>query len=636
MIKMRELSRKIIFVIVALFIAIPGFADTGDIGLYGRWATEENLTLVKNTITDEVTHFAPLDTVINDDFVPIEAKLGLAFMGGMAKVGAALDISLVRFAILFMLIAYAFWVSFEAYNLILAKETVKKTVKNIVIKGMWIAIWISVLNFGVAQIFTMVMTPVISLGTFIAHTILDGITSVTGQHLINNCAAIKQYAAENLSYTTGAEVIPGTLESLKISSESAAELLCMPTQMSAFFTTIIKIGWQWIFSSIGFSLFSAVLGILIIYLALKNIWKYLFIALDVIADLFLGMLLLPFTAIAETTAKTKYSGVAGDLFNSFLVIFKAEDLKTQINRIIKACLYFICLAITVGVSLSLLTFIIDPTTGRLIDFNHGIDDTIVLILILLLICYMLDKAKSLADKWAGKIDAGFGTQLQQDVTKLWKISVGYWNKIRNKKNGDSADAGGSGSSGGAGGTGGSSGSSGSNSSNNNGTDIETDVVLLGSPGVGKSSLFSVLSSRRLTPTTAAPLPRNLRYGLMYTSKGGFVLCDIPGITNTSSLSSYKEYIKTAKLAVIVISAFESDWVSEYQSVYNTANSSIGLGSTPIVIAVNKIDTIDSTTADTRKNALQSYVGNSTNVVTVSAIYNTDINQLIDAIKNTIR
>ena len=152
-------------------------------------------------------------------------------------------------------------------------------------------------------------------------------------------------------------------------------------------------------------------------------------ALGVIADIFLSILLLPFTAIAETIAKTSYKGIAGDIFNSFLDIFKAEKLETQINRIIKAALYFVCLAVATGVSISLLTFVIDPYTGHVLSAG-GFDGAIMLILSLLLVCYMADKANDLATKWGGKIEGNFGDQVKKDVTNLWKVSKSNWEKLR--------------------------------------------------------------------------------------------------------------------------------------------------------------------------------------------------------------
>jgi hypothetical protein len=322
---------------------------------------------------------------------------------------------------MFMLIAYAFWLAFEAYNLIGSGADAKKAVKDIITKGIWISVWLIVLRIGIAKTFAMIMMPIISFGAFISNTIWESMTHIAGVTLPNTCAAIEDYAAQN------------TPECLNITAQSAAELLCVPTQMSGFFVKTIGVGWKWVVSSVGSSLFGALLGLYITYLSLKCIWKYLFFALGVIADLFLALLLLPFTAIAETTAKTQYKGVAGDIFNSFLGIFKTERLEAQVNKFIQAALYFICLAISVGVSVSLLSFIVDPNTGAISGEQTALGGGIILTMTLLLVVYMADKTQSLAESWGGKIDSGLGDQVQSEVKKLWNGTKNLWKQVRGKK-----------------------------------------------------------------------------------------------------------------------------------------------------------------------------------------------------------
>ncbi len=455
----RNFIHKILIAVIALFIAIPAFAPdntvntsapteqttnnledmghSGDIGDYGRWSTPHNRDLVVGNITRELQSFGPTATDINNSFVPLDAKLGLAFIGGLTNIGIPLDRALTRFAIIFILIAYAFWVAFEAYNLIGSGTDAKETIKNVLLKGLVISAWLIVLDFGIVKLFAMIMMPVVELGTYISHTIWQGITSVVGYSVPDTCDAIKQYAITNIANTlpnTQNETITsGLIDSLKDTSNSTAGLLCIPSQMSAFFVTIIEIGWKMLVSGIGVSLLTFLLGGYITYLALKCIWKFLFITLGVVADLFLGLLLLPFTAIAETTAKTKYKGVAGDIFNSFLDIFKTEKISTQINRIIQAILYFICLGIAIGVSMSLLSFIVNPETGKVFESMQidGLNGTIIVILSLLLVCYMADKAKSLAENWGGKINTEFGDQVNKDVSRLWTQTKKNWQTFRN-------------------------------------------------------------------------------------------------------------------------------------------------------------------------------------------------------------
>ena len=115
MINVYKFFKKILVAVVAVFIATSSFAAEsnlfGEIGDFGRWSTPENREIVVSNIVNELKNFGPTETNVNNAYVPIEAKLGLAFMGGMTLVGEILDSTLVQFAIMFMLIAYAFWVA---------------------------------------------------------------------------------------------------------------------------------------------------------------------------------------------------------------------------------------------------------------------------------------------------------------------------------------------------------------------------------------------------------------------------------------------------------------------------------------------------------------------------------------------
>ena len=416
---LRNFLGKIMIALVAIFIALPCFA-VGDVGDYGSWATKPNRELVTASIVQDLNKFGPTATTVSDSYVPLDAKLGLAFMGGMTTIINAVGTPLVHFAILFMLIAYAFWVAFEAYNLIGSGGDAKKAVRDILIKGIWISVWLVALQFGLDKAFAMIMMPVVYIGNVIANIILTAVTSVAGFSVPDTCEAIRQYAATNAP------------SNMTITADSAASLLCIPSQMSSFFVTTMEIGWKWVVSAVGHSLFSAAVGVYITYLSIVCIWKFLVISLGVIADLFLGVMLLPFTAIAETTAKTKYKGVAGDLFNSFLNIFKAEDLKTQINRVVTAALYFVCLAVALSVSTALLAFIIDPATGKILSTAEltGFAGAMVLILTLLLICYLADKTKKLAEQWGGKIDDSWAQGVVKDVKHLFSLAQGGIKKLR--------------------------------------------------------------------------------------------------------------------------------------------------------------------------------------------------------------
>lgn len=641
MIKMRDLFRKILIAICALFIVLPCFAETdAEIGDYGMWATENNRQLVTGTMTKELTNFGPENVNVSESFVPIEAKLGLAFMGGMAKIGMALDSSLVRFAIIFMLLAYAFWIAFEGYNLINSGADAKATIKDIVVKGVIISAWIMILDFGIARAFTMIMIPIVSFGTFISTTIWNNITSTAGFSLPDNCAAIKEYAANNISpylvNVQGADVTKSTLYGLNITTESAAGLLCVPSQMSAFFVTVIKIGWNWVVSSVGVGLFGAVLGLVIVYLGLKSIWKYLFAALGVIADLFLGLLMLPFTAIAETTAKTNYKGVAGGIFNSFLEIFKAENLKTQINRFINATLYFILLSVAIGVSVSLLAYTINPMNGQISSNMNmdGLGGVIVLIMVLLLVCYMADKATDLATKWGGKIDTSVGDTFKKDIEKLWSLFKKYA-KVPGLNGADSPNGNGNGDF--SSGDGNNSNGGGDDSNNKN---LKADIALIGMQKTGKYTLLSVLSPTQMVVANDQYSSRPVRFGFLRINGVRRVLAYLPPLTAGASTSvaygnRFLKHAEKARLILHIIDANEPDWYANYKDIRDELGYyGNGLTAKQEIVVITKKDAITDAEFNTKLNAFRAAFGSNTipTIVPVSAQTREGIDDLIDAIK----
>lgn len=609
MTRINDFLRKVLIAIVAIFISMPGFA-VGDVGEYGSWATEANRELVTASIIQDLNNFGPTATPVSDNYVPIDAKLGLAFMGGMTTVINAVGAPLVRFAILFMLIAYAFWVAFEAYNLIGSGGDAKETVRNILIKGIWISVWLIALNFGLDKAFAMIMMPVVYIGNIVANVILTTVTSVAGFSVPDICPAIHQYVATNAP------------SNLTITADAAASLLCIPSQMSSFFVTTMEIGWKWVISAVGHSLFSAAIGLYVTYLSIICIWKFLVISLGVIADLFLSVMLLPFTAIAETTANTKYKGVAGDLFNSFLGIFKAEDLKTQINRVVTAALYFVCLAVAISVSTSLLAFIIDPATGKILsaDELNGFAGAMVLVLTLLLVCYMADKAKNLAQQWGGKIDSSWGENLEKDAKKLWSLIRSKFQKTKNKSNdSNSGSNSSSGSSSGAGGkTGGSGGTGGAGGSSSGDEHLEYDIAIVGSRLVGKYSLFFAMTTNRDNIINSPYSSRPIRTGDLSTPGGKFTTVCLPSL-NTAYGTDFLIYAIRSRLLLYIIDGTKTDWVAEYNDIRNEL-SSYGNGLTTIkhIVVITKTDAISPTDKTTRTNTLRASIG-ATPIVPVSTM-----------------
>ena len=408
------------------FCATTNLPDQGDVGDYGSWATPNN----RDLLIDDLQHdMSMIQDAFNQnqmvaDYVPIEAKIGLAFMNAMSWVGNVLDNSLVRFIKVFLIIGFMFWIMLEAYAMMTKGDgNIKKLAEDIVKKGGLIAIWIMVLSIGPAKIFLYVMGPVLTVGTVFADLILNAVTGAVGVSLPDTCAAIRDYAAANAR--------PGML----IDGAMAANIMCLPTRLSGFFYTAISAGFSWMWTGIGTSAFTFFVGALFVVLFVVNMWKFALMALGVIADLFMGILMLPFTAISETLGKTSYKGIAGTVFNGFLGLFKAESLSNQIQRFVNAAIYFVSLSIVISICVALLsgTVTADMTTQTPSLENEGY---LVTVLTGCLVWYLASISDKLAKQLGGSIDGSMGEQFGKDAVNLTKSgykSAKDWIKAIRKK-----------------------------------------------------------------------------------------------------------------------------------------------------------------------------------------------------------
>ena len=405
----------ICYLLFAICLATPAAAQDGF-----EWANSHNQTLFINNLTDDISAFQNefQNKVLVKDYVPIEAKVGRAFIGAFSMIGEVLERSLVRFVSIFLVLLFAFWISFEGYQLATTGGDVRKTVESAIRKAILIGIWIFVLEQGPAQLFMWIMGPIISIGTHLSDLILNSVTTSAGAALPDTCAAIHNYVAAN---HTGREIIDAT---------QTANLLCVPTRLSGFFYTAVAAGWQWMKAGIGHSAFTFSVGVFFVVMFIYNIWKFALMALSVIADLFLGILMLPFTAIAMTFGDTEdktyfgekgatsYAGIAGQIFNQFLKLFTTETLSKQVNRFIQAMLYFVSLSVVVALCAALLSSVVDANLAASVPTLEN-QSFITTLIVGCLVAYLAGRAGELAKNLGGSIDESFGKQVGDDIKKIW-------------------------------------------------------------------------------------------------------------------------------------------------------------------------------------------------------------------------
>lgn len=418
---------KFLSVIITTILFVGGAyaasnLGTGDIGDYGTWATGANREMVVGSLTHDIDNFAPnMSKQLVENYVPIEAKVGMAFVNAMSHVAHIIDNALARFAIIFIILMYVFWIMGEAYNNMQTGWNIEKLGKDILIKTLKVIFWIVVLNFGPAKLFMMLMAPIVFIGTSMADIILNAVSGVVGIQLPDTCTAIHTYVSTHIA------------QNAIIDANAAANIMCLPTRLSGYFTSGVALGWEYIKQSIGTSAFLFVLGIAFIVLFIVNAWKFTFMAFGVIADLFLAIIMLPFTAVAETVTKTSYKGIPGTVYNAFTGLFKTESLKAQIGRVISAAIYFVVLAVVIAVCVALMSSFVAFNNNSMIPELKDVG-VMPMLITGFLVWYLANRADEIAKDWGGSIKDEFGKKLRGDVETLakdvYKTGKQIWNAIK--------------------------------------------------------------------------------------------------------------------------------------------------------------------------------------------------------------
>ena len=373
------------------------------VGEYGNFLTHDNISVFNENLAKDFDKFEPKIDLNPTTFVPIEAKIGLMLMTALSAVDDVLQSSLVRFTVIFLLIMYAFWIGLEAYKLIRDSGDYKTALYNIFKQGITIAIWIIILNYGPTKIFAMIVSPILTLGTYLSDFILGAVAETYKVNIPDTCAAIQNYVHTDKSLN------------LLVDADTAANIMCLPARASVFFYHATATGFQWIKSGLGTSPIMIALGIVSVVIFIKCIFKYAFMTLGIVVSLFLTLLMLPFTALAESMPSSSEKNFAGQFFNGLLKIFNTQKLSNIIGKFINATIYFVSLSIIIAICATLLTNIV--SLGA--DNQYTTGSAMTIILSGCLVLYLANQTEKLTKDIGGDIDNSFGKQMEGNVKTLW-------------------------------------------------------------------------------------------------------------------------------------------------------------------------------------------------------------------------
>lgn len=410
-----------IFLFCSVSVAATNL-PSGEVGDYGNWFNQNNVQQFNSTITSDFQKFEPKLNIDAKTFVPIEAKIGLMFMKALSGIDYILQVSLVRFIIIFLLIMYAIWIGLSAYKTIKDSTDYKTVFYDIFKQGIILAIWILVLNYGPAKIFVAVVSPILSLGTYLSDFILNTVANTHKINIPDTCAAIHNYVNND----SGAG-------KLLFDADTAANIMCLPSRISVFFYHAVGTGFRWAAHGFGHSVTMIIVGIVSVVMFIGCIFKFAFMTLGVIADLFLTLLLLPFTAVAESLNKAPDGeSIPGRIYNGFLSLFvKTQKTSDVLGVFINAALYFVFLSIIIAICAALLSNIISLSSMN----EYTVGSAVTTILSGCLVFYLAGQTDKMIENITGNknlIDNSFGKQLTADAKTLWgdfkKIATGIVKK----------------------------------------------------------------------------------------------------------------------------------------------------------------------------------------------------------------
>lgn len=160
-----------------------------------------------------------------------------------------------------------------------------------------------------------------------------------------------------------------------------------------------------------------------------------------------------------------------------------------------------------------------------------------------------------------------------------------------------------------------------------------EVGIIGLPNAGKSTLIAALSAARpkIASYPFTTLIPNL--GVVRRPTGdGTVFADIPGLIEGASQGvglgyDFLRHIERTKLLLHLIDATAEDPIQDYQTIQaELQNYGRGLDTRPQIVALNKVDAVETETLELLQQELKQHSGQS--VFSISAVARTGLDQLL--------
>ena len=162
------------------------------------------------------------------------------------------------------------------------------------------------------------------------------------------------------------------------------------------------------------------------------------------------------------------------------------------------------------------------------------------------------------------------------------------------------------------------------------------VALLGRPNVGKSTLLNALLRRKLAIVTPKPqTTRHITLGVLNGPGFQAILMDTPGIFETRKKMKLQQYM----LKKAVSALFDADVVVLLSEPDISGASSlplreIGRTEKPVVLAINKIDTVDKASLLPAMDAARTAYGFA-EIVPISALRSEGLDELMGSVRRLL-